>query len=98
MKGFSMELSEPMCCKAVCCSNSQIEGKAAMHDGQRNISSLRRDGWMRPTSRIEVGREGKGRAKGVEDRLLWVLDGRSKGELEGRSISTEPWKRDRVRI
>lgn len=59
-----------------------------MHEGQRYSSSPKRDGCMRPTSRREAGRDGKGRANGVEERLLCVLDGRSMGVGDGLSVAS----------
>lgn len=49
---------------------------------------------MSPTSRSDVGSAANGNAKGVEDLLLWVLEGLSgTGEPIHRSISIADYKR-----
>lgn len=88
-----MDPKEPMCCKAVCCSSSQTDGNPAAQEEQRNISSLKRAGCIRPTSKREVASDGNGNTKGVDDRLLCALGGRSRnGELKQRSMSKAVWK------
>lgn len=81
MNGLSKELSEPMCCKALCCSNSQTDGKAAIQDEHRYSSSLSSPEWSRLISSRDEVKDGNGKVNGVDDLLLCVLDGLSIGDV-----------------
>lgn len=70
-----------------------MDGNAAIQAEHLYISSPIKAGCINPTSNRDVARDGNGRANGVEERLLWALEGRSiHGELKQRSTSTILWK------